>query len=362
MGRYQDLSLDGVSPDLSMELYRFMVRLRRSEEALIDAYHPADEMRCPVHFCVGQEAMPAALSAVLEKDDYLFSHHRSHGYYLAKGAPMDALFAEMHGRETGADGGMAGSQDISMPSVNFFSGAILSGAVAIATGAALGFQLKGGKHVAVAGFGEGATDEGVFWEALNYASLRKLPVVFVCENNRYATYSDQLKRQPADNISERVATFGLETRTLFGNDVIAVYKEVRDAVARARSGQGPAFIEAYTYRRFAHVGPEDDDYVGYRPEAERQFWLEHCPIDLLTEAMVAQELLTPEGIAGVAAELDGEIAASFEFAKQSPFPVPRDWAAMNYAQSSETADALLADYGTVGDFNESQSDSIPGPY
>ena len=127
-GRYSNLSIADMDPKTVIALYRFMVRLWRCEEALMEEYHPADEMRCPVHFCVGQEAVPAALSLLLREDDYLFSHHRSHGYYLAKSAPMDALFAELYGRKTGANGGVAGSQDISMSSVNFYSGAILAGA------------------------------------------------------------------------------------------------------------------------------------------------------------------------------------------------------------------------------------------
>src|SRR2546425_11080699 len=180
--RRRTVSLDGLDAKTINDLYRFMLRLRRCEEALKREYHPAEEMRCPVHFCVGQEAVPAAVSLTLNPEDCLFSHHRSHGYFLAKGAPMEALFAELYGRETGANGGKAGSQDISMSSVNFYSGAILAGATSISVGAALGVKLKGMPRVVVAGFGESATDEGVFWEAINLAALRKLPLVFLCEN------------------------------------------------------------------------------------------------------------------------------------------------------------------------------------
>src|SRR5713226_941565 len=137
-GRYGSLTVETDEAGTAKALYRFMLRLRLCEEALAREYHPADEMRCPVHFCVGQEAVPAALSLLLGKDDYLFSHHRSHGYYLAKGAPMEALFAELYGKSTGANGGVAGSQDISYPARNFYSGAILAGATAISIGAALG--------------------------------------------------------------------------------------------------------------------------------------------------------------------------------------------------------------------------------
>jgi pyruvate dehydrogenase E1 component alpha subunit len=361
MGRYRDLSISGVDTEVVKGLYSFMLRLRRCEEALMKEYHPADEMRCPVHFCIGQEAVPAALLLLLDQDDYLFSHHRSHGYFLAKGAPMNSLFAELYGRETGANGGKAGSQEISMPSVNFYSGAILAGILAIAVGAALGLQLKRKPSVAVAGFGEAAPDEGIFWEAINYAVLRKLPVVFLCENNRYATYSHQLKRQPADNISQRVAAFGAKSRALFGNDVIAVYSAVVEAIDYARNGKGPFFIEAYTYRWYGHVGPEDDDYLGYRQKSELEFWKNNCPIALLEEQMLANELLTPDSKAAIIDEIDEEISDAFEFAKSSPFPSDTNWEKLNYCTDSPLADKLLHET-KFGEFDKEQPDVIPQPY
>src|SRR5882672_11767152 len=147
-GRYREVKIGADEAESAQRLYRFMLRLRLCEEALAREYHPADEMRCPVHFCVGQEAVPAALSLLLRDDDYLYCHHRSHGYYLAKGAPMPAMFAELYGKQTGANAGRAGSQDISHPAVNFHSGAILAGATAIAMGSALAFQMKGESRVA----------------------------------------------------------------------------------------------------------------------------------------------------------------------------------------------------------------------
>lgn len=353
-GRYRGVSIQGIAPELVTELYRSMVRLRRCEEALIREYHPADQMRCPMHFCLGQEAVPAALSVALGREDYLFSHHRSHGYFLAKGAPMNALFAEVYGRETGANGGKAGSQDISMSEVNFYSGAILTGAVAISVGAALGLQLRKLPHVSVAGFGEGATDEGVFWEAINVASLRRLPVVFVCENNRYATYSPQNKRQLLDNIHERVATFGVTTKVVFGNDVIAVHAAVADAVLHARSGHGPVFVEAYTYRWNAHVGPENDDSIGYRPAAELEFWKQNDPITLLEEQMRFDKT-------AITKEIDREITEAFSFSQKSAFPGVVNWQLANWSPDSPLADRLLQDV-EAGIFDHAQKDAIPGPY
>lgn len=361
MGRYSDLSLEGMDVRVVRQLHRFMLRLRRCEEALMEEYHPADEIRCPVHFCVGQEAVPAALSQLITPGSHVFSHHRSHGYFLAKGGSMRSLFAELYGRTAGANGGIAGSQDISEPSVNFHSGAILSGAVAIAAGTSLGLQLQQNPCFAVAGFGDGATDEGVFWETINYAALRKLPLVLLCENNGYATYSNQLKRQPSDNISDRVAAFGLRTHALFGNDVVAVYKVIDEAIRHAVSGKGPFFIEAYTYRRYGHVGPESDDHIGYRSEEEVNFWKTHCPIALLEQQMISNGILNSDQKRKVIGEIDAEINDAFKFARNSPFPTAGDWQELNYHTGTPLADDLLRDT-EMSEFDQSQLESIPEPY
>lgn len=342
-GRYRGVKVDGSEAETARSLLRFMLRLRMCEEALAREYHPADEMRCPVHFCIGQEAVPAALSTLLRADDYLFCHHRSHGYYLAKNSPMDALFAELYGKRTGANGGLAGSQDISFPSRNFFSGAILAGATAISLGVALSAQLRKSTQVAVAGFGESATDEGIFWECVNYAAVAKLPVIFVCENNNYSVFSPQLKRQALDNISTRVATFGVRSTALFGNDAMEVYRTLDREIASARAGRGPAFIEAYTYRWSGHYGPETDDVVGYRSASEIEAWKQNCPISLLQEAMQRKDLVSPHQVQGIAREVESEISRCFAFAKSSSFPTLPDWDTLNSNPNSPVADRLLAE-------------------
>lgn len=360
-GRYRDLSCAGMEPEVARALYRGMLRLRRCEEALMKEYRVAEEMRCPVHFTLGQEAVPAALSVLLERDDFLFSHHRCHGYFLAKGAPMRALFAELFGRATGANGGLAGSQEISMPSVNFNSGAVLSGALALAVGAAFAFRHHRRPQVAVAGFGEAATEEGIFWEAISYASARKLPLVYVCENNRYSMYSPQLKRQPADDISQRVKAFGVKTWTLFGNDVAACYRALREALPLARSGPGPCFLEFYTYRWNAHVGPEPDDHIGYRPATEIEFWKANCPIALLEEQLLPAGWLSEEQKLTMIAEIDQEIADAFQFARSSPFPTCANWEELNRSASSPLAEKLLP-ASTHGEFDENQPVAVLAPY
>ncbi|GIW78856.1 MAG: acetoin dehydrogenase [Gemmatales bacterium] len=360
-GDYRDLSIDGFDHETLKKLYYFMLRLRRCELALIDEYHPADEMRCPIHFCVGQEAVPASLSLLLKHDDYLFTHHRSHGYYLAKGAPMNELFAELYGKASGANGGKAGSQDISHPQSRVYGGAILAGALGIAVGAGFGIQLKNTSQIAVTGSGEAATEEGIFWEAINFASVKKLPVVFVCENNRYSTHSPQENRQPPGNISSRVAAFGVRTETLFGNDVIKVYAALKKAVERARAGEGPTFVEAFTYRWNGHVGPENDDHIGYRTADEIEFWKRNCPIALLERQLFDQGVLSQADKEKMSAEIDEEIADAFAFAKASPFPEDADWRRLNLSPSTPLADRLLKDDASA-QFDQNQQYAIPGPY
>jgi len=358
---YTSLDPRSAGRETGLELHRQMLRLRRMEEALLAEYHPADEMRCPIHFCIGQESVPAALSLLVGKDDFLFSHHRSHGYFFAKGAPLRELFAEIYGRESGASGGMAGSQDISHPASNFFSGAILSGAVSIAVGAAMGFQLQKSGRISVAGFGEGATDEGAFWEAVNHAGNKKLPVLFVVENNRYATFSDQLKRQERDNICERVRPFGVRATQIFGNDPVLAWQTLAGEIERVRNGGGAALVEAYTYRWNSHVGPEDDGFNHYRSAEEIAFWKRNCPIRLLQEKLLDLGWISPEEIAAIEGEIASEIAGCFEFAKASKFPEVADWTRLNFSSSSPLADRLLAD-GESRDFNPAQSEAKLAPY
>ena len=360
-GSHASLELDDLNPEVLWGLYRGMLRLRRCEEALITEYRVAQEMRCPVHFTLGQEAVPASLALLVQPDDYLFSHHRCHGYFLAKGAPMQSLFAELFGRATGANGGLAGSQEISMPSHNFHSGAILSGALAIAAGAALGIQARGQSKISFAGFGEAATEEGIFWEAVSYAVVRQLPLIYLCENNLYSMYSHLGVRQPAAALHQRVASFGMRSEAVLGNDVAAVYRALKAAIAHVHSGKGPVFLELYTYRWNAHVGPESDDGFNYRPAAELDYWKANCPIKLLEEGLAKANLPAAGQRRAMSEEIDREIAAAFDFARGSPFPEPSDLAALNRSPHSPVAESLLPE-STLGEFDQNQPSARLAPY
>ena len=353
--------LDVISPDTASGLHYEMVRLRRSQEDLMREYHPADEMRCPVHFCIGQEAMPAALALLLKPEDYLFSHHRSHGYYIAKVHSLNRLFAEIYGKENGANKGRAGSQDISMSDARFYSGAILAGTAPIAAGAAMALQMQNAPFIAVTATGDGATDEGVYWETLNYAGLKKLPILFVCENNYYSTYSPQHDRNATLNLSERVGTFGVETRAFFGNDVVNVYCEVKKAIEDIRAGKGPIFLESFTYRWNAHVGPEDDDYNEYRTRAEIEYWKNLCPIKLLEQRLLSARRLSEDQRAAIYTRAESEVAAAFRFAKEGPFTKNASWDQFNRCPETPLADKLLVNERDLN-FQSGQAEALPGPY
>jgi pyruvate dehydrogenase E1 component alpha subunit len=360
--KYRKISLNNINKKLAFKLYAFMLKLRLCEEAIEKEYHPADEMRCPVHFCSGEEAVPASLNSILQPDDFLFSHHRSHGYYLAKNAPMNKLFAELYGKVTGANSGIAGSQDISYPKNNFFSGAILSGATAIALGAAMSLQMrKKNSRIVVAGFGDAATDEGIFWESLNYASLKKLPIIFVCENNNYSTFSPQSKRQSGKGISERANAFGLKSKSIFGNDVCLVYRELAKAVSNARKKKGPFLLETFTYRYSGHVGPLTDEFVGYRSKKEIAFWKKNCPIALLEEVLIRKKYLNKNNINHIKLEANKEIDDAFNYGKKSNFPNLGSLENLNLSKKTPLADKILKEFKEIN-FNADQKVILPKGY
>ena len=313
-------------------------------------YHPADEMRTPVHFCVGQEAPPVGVCSVLKPQDYLFTGHRSHGWYLAKGGSMNKLFAELYGKATGTNGGRAGSQELSDESVNFFSGTILAGMLPIAAGCAMASQMRGDDAVTVVVFGDGAADEGVVYETMNFAALRHLPMVFICENNGYSVYSRQDKRQPFPSlggISDRAQAFGVGSCLVpYSNSMDNLVTEAEFAYKSARRGV-PRIIEIETYRLCTHVGPEDEDPEGYRSEEEVEKWRERDPLADLSS--FDSEII---------AQIDAEIGEAFRFAKESPFPPP--WKLMADVFSPPFEHRLPIQEGKIP--FKVQKEAIPGPY
>ncbi len=343
-------TLDGLDTQSAEELLRFMVRLRRIEEAIADRYHPEDLMRCPVHFCVGQEAVPGALSILLNEADYLFSHHRSHGHYLAKACPLEGLVSELYGKQSGINHGYAGSQDISAPSHRFFAGAILAGSIGIAVGAAFGCLNSNNRVVCC--FGEGATDQGLFWEAINYAALKKLPILFICENNYYATYSSYDTRVANPDLVAKVTQFGVPSKRIFGNDSVSVFHHIAESLGSLK--EGPRFIEALTYRLSSHVGPEDDSEI-YRDPLEVKSWKQQSPISHLEGLLSGQSTLQS---ADIVVSVDQEIEQAFENALNAPYPSTPDWTKINVTNN----DHLLIPICAFSNEERLDREAIPGPY
>lgn len=302
-----------------------MKRLRFIEEAIADNYSN-QKMRCPVHLSIGQEAVSAGIGAVLRKNDYAVSGHRAHTHYLGKGGSLKRMLAEIYGRQTGCSRGKGGSMHLIDEDVGFKgSTAIVGGTIPVGTGLGLSILLNKTDQISVVFLGDGAVEEGVFFEAVNFAALKKLPVLFVCENNYYSVYSHMRVRQPEGRVIHKmVEGLGVKTAAGNGNDAVEVYKICRDAVAQVRKGSGPMFLEFETYRWREHCGPNFDNDIGYRTEAEFLAWKTREPIAPLQAFMLENALVTKSDIAEMDRMIEQETKDAFAFAEASPFPEPAE--------------------------------------
>ncbi len=306
---------------LLLDLYQMMRRIRIFEEQVIH-YYPEQEMRSPVHLCIGQEAIAAGVCKTLNVTDTMFSTHRNHGHCIAKGMPYYQLLAEFYGKKTGCAGGKGGSMHPVAVELGILgTTAIVGGNIPIAVGSGWSHQFKKNGNIAVAFFGDGASEEGTFHESLNFAALKKIPVLFVCENNLYATASKISSRQAkGTSIAEKAACYGMVAIEVDGNDVEAVYAEAGKAAERARNGGGPTFIEAKTYRWKAHVGPVDDTETGHRPKDELDGWIKKCPLARIEHRLWNTEFWNSEEDKVFQQKLVDEFKEAMERAKEDPFP------------------------------------------
>ena len=320
-----------ISPDELAHLYRVMLRIRRVEEALAARY-AEQQMRCPMHLCIGQEAIAAGVCAALRRDDAVFSNHRAHGHYLAKGGDLNAMVAELYGRSTGCCGGRGGSMHLIDLSVGFLGATpIVGGTVPLAVGTAWAARLKGEDRIGVAFFGDGCFEEGVMHESLNFAALYRLPVLFVCENNSFSVYTPLNERQPKRAIHAVARAHGWGAWTADGNDVEAVLTVTREAVARARAGEGPQFLEFDTYRWREHCGPNFDDELDYRSREEIAAGKQRCPVARTRTKLIDERIIGNAQLDALEQEIAREIEGAFRFAFESPVPSPADAAAKVYA-------------------------------
>jgi len=307
--------------DHQQQILEKLYLIRDLEEAIAKHY-PEGEMRCPTHLSIGQEGVPAALSVCLTHEDLAVSTHRSHAHYLAKGGCPKAMVAEIYGKASGCSGGRGGSMHLIDESVGFKgSTAIVGNTIPIGVGLALSQKIRKEKNISVVFVGDGAIEEGVFYEAANFAALKNLPVLFVCENNLYSVYSGLENRQPKGRkINEMVAGLGLKTYSGDGNDVVSAHQLLTQVVDEIKRGEGPVFVELSTYRWREHCGPNYDNQLGYRSEEEFLSWQKLEPIARFEQWLADNNLMTQQAMANIRQQVKETINQAFDFAKTSPFP------------------------------------------
>lgn len=303
------------SPQKLGAIHRTMVRIRLFEERVQELFL-ARKLPGFVHLYLGQEAVAAGVCAALRPDDYITSTHRGHGHAIAKGVPLDRLMAELYGKSTGACRGFGGSMHVADFGLGMLgANGIVAAGCGIATGAALSAQLRESGQVAVAFFGDGGINKGTFHEAANVAGAKRLPVVFVCENNRYAQFTAFQRTTSVDDLARRAEGYGFPGVTADGNDAIAVYDAAEQAGERARAGEGPTLLNLETYRYGGHYVGDTEEY---RTEDEVEAWRELDPVPRLELRL---QLSEAERVA-IWEEVAAEVAAAERFAEESPDPDP----------------------------------------
>lgn len=305
----------------SINLFTQMYRIRAVEEA-IASHYPEGKMRCPVHLSIGQELIPAAFSGAIKTTDFAVSTHRGHAHYLAKGGDLNAMIAEIYGKSTGCAKGKGGSMHLIDLSVNFMgTSAIVGNSIPIGVGLALSAQLKGTDQISCVFLGDGAIEEGVFYESVNFAAVRKLPVLFICENNLYSVYSPLSVRQPPGrSIANMVSAMGIEAGFAVGVDIQACQLLMESAVDKVRKTGLPYFIEFSTYRWREHCGHAFDNDIGYRTPEEFLEWKAKDPLYHFEAKLKSLSPNIQNSIIGIQSRIQAQVAAAFDFAEASPFP------------------------------------------
>jgi pyruvate dehydrogenase E1 component alpha subunit len=310
---------------VSIDLFKEMYRIRAVEEAIADHY-PEGKMRCPVHLSIGQELIPALFAETIRPTDFAVSTHRGHAHYLAKGGSLNAMIAEIYGKSTGCAKGKGGSMHLIDLSVNFMgTSAIVGNSIPIGVGLALSAQLKGTDQISCVFLGDGAIEEGVFYESVNFAAVRKLPVLFICENNLYSVYSPLSVRQPTGrSIANMVKAMGIEVGIADGVDIQASNQLMKSAIDQVRKTGLPYFLEFSTYRWREHCGHAFDNDIGYRTPEEFVMWQSKDPLHYLESQLNNLSPDMQNSITEFKFMIEEEVNAAFDFAENSPFPDRRE--------------------------------------
>jgi len=304
--------------DPAARLYRSMYLIRRVEEEIIRLY-PTDKIKSPVHLSIGQEAVSAAVCDQLEKSDVVFGTYRGHALYLAKGGDVPRMMAELYGKVDGCARGKAGSMHLVDPSVGMMgTSAVVATGVSNAVGAALALKMQKSNAIVACFFGEGATDEGAWHESMNFASLKKLPILFVCENNFYAIYSHVRDRMAGPGLRARSKAYGIEAEMIEDHEPMKLHERAGLAVAAVRRGEGPRLLECMTYRWRDHVGPTEDRMHKYRPDQELDAKIEGDNLKMVGDLVSA-------GLReAIEAAEEKRVAEAIAFAEASTFPADQE--------------------------------------
>jgi pyruvate dehydrogenase E1 component alpha subunit len=305
-----------------IDMYEQMVQIRLFEEELIKLIGMGKSLGA-VHLYVGEEAVAVGVCSTLQDDDYIVSTHRGHGHCIAKGVDLKYMMAELFQKKTGTNKGKGGSMHIADFTVGMLGACgIVGGGIPIATGAGLSIKLRETDQVAIAFFGDGATNQGTFHESLNMASIWKLPVLYICENNLYGMFTPASYALSLQDVSKKAEAYGIPGVSVDGMQVLDVYHATNAAVKRARKGLGPTLIECKTYRYYEHYGPSEESF--YRTKEEREKWKQRDPINSFRSVLIKEGVLTEAELHGLETKIKTEIAEAVTFAEQSPNPDPED--------------------------------------
>jgi len=300
--------------DAVKRLYGKVALIRKTEERIAEVY-PTDKIKSPVHLSIGQEAISVGVCDALDRNDVVSGTYRGHAMYLAKGGDLKAMMAELYGKSTGCASGRGGSMHMISSEENILgTSAIVGTTIPLGVGYSMALKKQKKPGIVAIFMGDGATEEGVFYESINFAALHKLPVLFVCENNSYAIYTNIKKRWSSPKICDRVAGFGIPTHRIENGDIFAIRDHVAEVKALIEKGNGPYFLECLTYRWTEHVGPNEDFNLGYRTRDEMIFWKENDQFERLGR------LLPADLRKAIDQEIDQKIEAALQFAEESPFP------------------------------------------
>jgi pyruvate dehydrogenase E1 component alpha subunit len=313
----------GYTKEFLLNLYRTMLTIRLFEESIVP-YIYNGTIKTPCHLYTGEEAIAVGVCSALEETDYVFGNHRSHGHYIAKGGDLKKLMAEIYCKEMGCSRGRGGSMHIIAKDKGFLGSApIVGGTISLAVGAALASKIRNDGRVVVSFFGDGAVGEGVLYESLNFASLRKLPIIFACENNLYSTHMPLRECRAVKDIYKSSFPFGVPGYKVDGNNVLKVYEAAKKAVEYCREGNGPVFLEFLTYRLRGHVGPDDNIqglHTDIRPREEVEKWKKKDPLLRFERYLLRNKVLKKSEMKKIREEIEKEVLEAHQFAEDSPFP------------------------------------------